>query len=194
MRGADMMHWVWRIIVVASSLLATLTLAVLLYTLSLRETFFAWDGVIGSHALVMIIYKGQFTLHGMYGYPDKASFEKGREENHEYVMQLEEDRDGRIDIAAFREELWWCEDGFEAGLAYPVTRTYPGSPVFVCKMHDVSFPLWSALLLFSACPFFALIRGPYRRYRRRKKGLCLECGYNLTGNTSGVCPECGTKL
>ena len=20
---------------------------------------------------------------------------------------------------------------------------------------------------------------------------CLECGYNLTGNTSGICPECG---
>ena len=31
-----------------------------------------------------------------------------------------------------------------------------------------------------------------RRSKRRRKGLCLACGYNLTGNTSGVCPECGT--
>ena len=23
---------------------------------------------------------------------------------------------------------------------------------------------------------------------------CLGCGYNLTGNTSGVCPECGTRI
>ncbi len=23
-------------------------------------------------------------------------------------------------------------------------------------------------------------------------GHCQQCGYNLTGNTSGVCPECGT--
>ena len=23
---------------------------------------------------------------------------------------------------------------------------------------------------------------------------CLECGYNLTGNTSGICPECGTPI
>ena len=30
--------------------------------------------------------------------------------------------------------------------------------------------------------------------RRRRKGLCLKCGYNLTGNVSGVCPECGTKF
>jgi hypothetical protein len=25
-------------------------------------------------------------------------------------------------------------------------------------------------------------------------GLCQECGYNLTGNVSGICPECGTKV
>ena len=28
--------------------------------------------------------------------------------------------------------------------------------------------------------------------RRRLAGLCLTCGYNLTGNLSGRCPECGT--
>ena len=37
-------------------------------------------------------------------------------------------------------------------------------------------------------------RGPLRRWRRRKRGLCLHCGYNLTGNTSGVCPECAQKI
>jgi hypothetical protein len=25
-------------------------------------------------------------------------------------------------------------------------------------------------------------------------GHCRKCGYNLTGNVSGVCPECGTKI
>jgi hypothetical protein len=24
--------------------------------------------------------------------------------------------------------------------------------------------------------------------------VCSECGYNLTGNVSGVCPECGTRM
>ncbi len=26
------------------------------------------------------------------------------------------------------------------------------------------------------------------------KGHCAECGYNLTGNVSGVCPECGLAI
>ncbi|HEX4797431.1 MAG TPA: hypothetical protein VH370_26795 [Humisphaera sp.] len=29
---------------------------------------------------------------------------------------------------------------------------------------------------------------------RKRAGRCLSCGYDLTGNQSGVCPECGTKL
>ena len=30
--------------------------------------------------------------------------------------------------------------------------------------------------------------------RRRASGQCLQCGYPLTGNVSGVCPECGTAI
>ncbi len=29
---------------------------------------------------------------------------------------------------------------------------------------------------------------------RHASGHCRKCGYNLTGNVSGVCPECGTKI
>lgn len=35
----------------------------------------------------------------------------------------------------------------------------------------------------------------YRRLRSLKPPRhCRNCGYNLTGNESGVCPECGTSL
>ena len=30
-----------------------------------------------------------------------------------------------------------------------------------------------------------------RSLRHYRAGLCPSCNYNLTGNTSGVCPECG---
>jgi hypothetical protein len=29
------------------------------------------------------------------------------------------------------------------------------------------------------------------RHRAASRGLCAGCGYNLTLNVSGVCPECG---
>jgi hypothetical protein len=32
------------------------------------------------------------------------------------------------------------------------------------------------------------------RRERRGKGLCAGCGYDLTGNASGVCPECGGNI
>lgn len=27
-----------------------------------------------------------------------------------------------------------------------------------------------------------------------RHGVCPDCAYNLTGNTSGTCPECGTPI
>lgn len=56
---------------------------------------------------------------------------------------------------------------------------------------------WKYFLLFSIYPAVVLIRGLSRhslRERRRNDGLCMECGYNLTGNVSGVCPECGAAI
>ena len=33
-----------------------------------------------------------------------------------------------------------------------------------------------------------------RRKRLRLANECPQCEYNLTGNVSGVCPECGTPI
>ena len=50
-------------------------------------------------------------------------------------------------------------------------------------------------------PFFALVAivvvpilPPVIKRKRRKRGLCVKCEYDLRGNVSGVCPECGTKI
>ncbi len=55
----------------------------------------------------------------------------------------------------------------------------------------LSVPLWILLLLFATYPTLAFIRGPFRRYRRRKRGLCVTRGYDLRGSP-GRCPECGS--
>jgi predicted amidophosphoribosyltransferase len=54
--------------------------------------------------------------------------------------------------------------------------------------------LWMLAILLAVYPGVCFIRGPCRRRHRRRKGLCIHCGYNLTGNVSGVCPECGERV
>lgn len=55
------------------------------------------------------------------------------------------------------------------------------------------FPLWAPTALTACYPSVALI-GVCRSRRRRRNGLCLNCGYNLTGLPEPRCPECGTKF
>ena len=41
--------------------------------------------------------------------------------------------------------------------------------------------------------WYCIIR-PHQLYEKRLYGgLCVGCGYDLTGNASGVCPECGSN-
>ena len=55
--------------------------------------------------------------------------------------------------------------------------------------------LWAALgatVLWDALLWYAWYASRARRARTaRRARSCLECGYNLTGNVSGRCPECG---
>lgn len=34
----------------------------------------------------------------------------------------------------------------------------------------------------------------FHRKARVRPGHCPKCEYNLTGNTTGVCPECGKEI
>jgi len=51
--------------------------------------------------------------------------------------------------------------------------------------------LWPLVVLLMIYPAIAFVRGPVRRHRRRKRSQCVQCGYNLTGNVTGICPEMG---
>ena len=63
---------------------------------------------------------------------------------------------------------------------------------------------WSLYLMFMlyllglGAAIWFMRRGIRRRLREQlaKKGVpvCIPSGYNLTGNESGVCPECGTAM
>jgi len=53
-------------------------------------------------------------------------------------------------------------------------------------------PLFAWFVLFASYPLLALNWGRVRRCCQRLRGRCVKCGYDLTGNISGVFPECGT--
>ena len=58
--------------------------------------------------------------------------------------------------------------------------------------YEVVVPQWIILGLFGVLPAARIAR--WRRLRRRAGvNTCRHCGYDLTGNVSGVCPECGQR-
>ncbi len=83
--------------------------------------------------------------------------------------------------------LHWLEHRTWCGLGMPLLVTFPGE-VWLLKL-----PLWIPTFLFGS--IFCLCRSLHRhRCRKRKKlGLCLECGYDLRGSGER-CPECGTLV
>ena len=52
---------------------------------------------------------------------------------------------------------------------------------------------WILLLGYLYCGFLGILIWR-RRHRRSRRGLCLNCGYSLTGNVSDACPECGAEV
>jgi hypothetical protein len=67
------------------------------------------------------------------------------------------------------------------GFGLPAVYSAPG-------WLDVYVPLW-LLLLATGVPTALLF---WRDRRRIPPGHCQTCGYDLTGNVSGRCPECGS--
>ena len=56
--------------------------------------------------------------------------------------------------------------------------------------HDLVVPQWVVPAVFGSLPAVRVAR--WRRLRRRPDAnTCRHCGYDLTGNVSGMCPECG---
>jgi len=68
-----------------------------------------------------------------------------------------------------------------------------GRDVPTLYMRGVRMPTTLPAALFIAYPVVALGRLRVRRHRL-KPGHCPACAYNLRGNTSGVCPECGWTI
>jgi hypothetical protein len=67
-----------------------------------------------------------------------------------------------------------------------------GSRGFTVVGWQVSVPMY--LLAVPGVAVGAIAGRPYVRCRRRNRGACDACGYDLVGLRAGECPECGTLL
>lgn len=77
-----------------------------------------------------------------------------------------------------------------------ISRTFgpaAGSTAPVVQVKAIR--MWMGLPMIFLIAYPVIVLGGVRiRRHRHKPGHCLNCEYNLTGNTSGVCPECGTSI
>jgi len=65
--------------------------------------------------------------------------------------------------------------------------------VIVLALFAIDFPALGLLLGF-AFLFGTAVAEKLSDVLRPPDGHCQSCGYDLTGNVSGVCPECGERI
>ena len=75
-----------------------------------------------------------------------------------------------------------------------VALVYIRTHIFARITVFMIVPAIMSLIVYGALTHLFMRLHEARETRRRRKGLCLQCGYNLTGNVSGVCSECGAKV
>ncbi len=106
---------------------------------------------------------------------------------------------GIIGVVAWKR--WWQLSLVYSGtmFAFPyLSMTLEGSISFFLNIKASA--VVTALLINSAMIPLGLAgacltsRRRRKRHVRRELQLCIKCGYDLTGNESGICPECGRQI
>jgi hypothetical protein len=77
---------------------------------------------------------------------------------------------------------------------FPVVDDLTAGFSALFSVGDASFLVLGTLMYFGIGMLigWAIWRIKYRKYR--ECSICSTCGYDLTGNVSGICPECGTPI
>jgi len=114
-----------------------------------------------------------------------------------YTIRLRDEKNGGL-FALFEED----PPGFSHGAYAPYYGWLDDSPYghwFNFNAHrrdnsrniEFEFPVGLITAIAAILPLVSLL--PKLRMRP-PRAHCRTCGYNLTGNSSGICPECGTTV
>ena len=82
------------------------------------------------------------------------------------------------------EKAGWRWKDWEGGMVCWLPKVRTKGPV-----TGVGVPLWIPFVVVFVPSLLA-----WRSSRKYRPGYCRKCSYDLYGNESGVCPECGTKV
>ncbi len=104
-----------------------------------------------------------------------------------------------IGVVAWKR--WWQLSLLYSGTMYVLPYLYMmlfGS-ISIIPNHNAWVFVKVLLLDFAIIPLalagaFVTSKRQRMHHFRREHQLCSKCGYDLTGNVSGVCPECGTPV
>lgn len=96
---------------------------------------------------------------------------------------------------SFLGASWYVSEGGKASPTVPLLMMPNGGFIRFTQFapsREIVIPHWMLAAIFAFLPalWFA---GFFIRRVRYRRGCCLACGYNLAGNISGICPECGMK-
>jgi len=109
-----------------------------------------------------------------------------------FVREYQYEVPVRDRISQRYEAFGWILMNFET---YEFPSCFSGPPTTRKFTNHLllSIPMWHIALGLSIYPAIFFIRR-YRRRRLNRQVLqpCGQCGYDLQGNESGTCPECGT--
>ena len=80
------------------------------------------------------------------------------------------------------------------GVYWRDMRVGRANPLGKVLMSGFRMPVSALVGLLVVYPLFTVGRRRWRAMRRPPEGCCTTCGYNLQGNQTGVCPECGQAV
>lgn len=121
-----------------------------------------------------------------------------------WVAELD---NGNINVEWNVDPFWIFESGFAHGIGDTPFRLLPrferhhysqaalnsSNPFAILGGGDdrrvLLLPLWLPWIGLSLASGWILWKN-----RRKTAGHCHRCGYNLTGDKSGICPECGARI
>lgn len=135
-------------------------------------------------AVVGLVWIGTGLYEFTFSYPGQFAVLAGR--GLITVMDSREYMTGSF----WHESIWTSalrREHFELSWTLPHTARFAQSTVG--RWREINIPLWFIVAVL-AMPTTIMAR----RALRPMPGHCACCGYNLTGNVSGHCPECGRLL